>query len=231
MILTAGCSWTEQYHDLFPMWPSLLSNEVTNIGVSGLNNLKIAHRILSYKNISEIDKVLVLWTHWLREYCFIEQQLHTAEWKVIENRYEQVPPGQLSNIDSAKYFAKDKFTKEILRDNIATNMLAIHTVQEYLHRNNVDYYMVQGLCPYYDIDYLDLYLKEISTLEHLIDQDKFYRFPPIYEVGGFNCEDNLKLTTDKNLILQFDNHPNEKGHKLIADVFMSNTEMIRCNDG
>ena len=50
MILTAGCSWTEQYHDLFPMWPSLVSDEVTNIGVSGLNNLKIAHRILSYKN-------------------------------------------------------------------------------------------------------------------------------------------------------------------------------------
>ena len=55
MILTAGCSWTEQYHDLFPVWPHLLNKPVKNIGESGTNNLEIAKDFFEKDTLIYID--------------------------------------------------------------------------------------------------------------------------------------------------------------------------------
>ena len=234
MILTAGCSWTEQYHDLFPVWPHLLNKPVKNIGESGTNNLEIANGIMRgfYKGYipQHYDKVLILWTHWFRGYALIDQSFTTRRWKVVKNRMEAV--GQQQNhplIDGAKYYGKSKYTIDILKDSIVTNVYAIHAVQSLLERCNIDYYMIQGLSPYYfgsiahgdAKDHLDLYLEMISYTEHLINQDKFYKWPPFVEVGGFNCDDTWMQKREYRMA-EHDYHPNAKGSQLIADLFLKN---------
>tara|TARA_B100000686_G_C16783568_1_gene973627 strand:- start:107 stop:763 length:657 start_codon:yes stop_codon:yes gene_type:complete len=214
MILTAGCSWTEQYHDLFPVWPHLLNKPVKNIGESGTNNLEIANGIMRgfYKGYipQHYDKVLILWTHWLRGYALIDHSFTTRRWKVVKNRME---------IDGCRYYGKREYITEILKDSVVSNVYAIHAVQSLLERCNIDYYMIQGLNPFYEFpEHLDLYLEMISYTEHLINQDKFYKWPPFPEVGGFNCD--YIVQERENRMSEHDYHPSAKGSQLIADLFL-----------
>lgn len=201
MILTAGCSFTAQYHNLFPVWPHLLNEEVDNIGVSGSNNRDIAFSVLHYKN--DYDKVLVLWTHWMREIYFIE---------AIENELRP------NNIKQAKYFCREVDKNKIIKEQTKHTLMSIFSVQSYLKSKDINYYMMQGVPSFYDKTHIEPALEEIDKFEHLIDTDYFYGWPTIVEFGGFNCVDSLNLRDYQ--ISEDDEHPNLKGNQMIAEMFL-----------
>tara|TARA_A100001201_G_scaffold124060_1_gene108059 strand:- start:1031 stop:1651 length:621 start_codon:yes stop_codon:yes gene_type:complete len=206
MILTAGCSLTEQYHNKFPVWPHLLNKEVDNIGKSGTNNRDIAFSVLHHKG--QYDHVLILWTHWMREVYFVE---NLSEEKLLHN------------IKQAKYFCREVDKNKIIKEQTRHTLMSIYTVQNYLNDKGISYYMMQGVPSFWNSSNIEPALEEINKFEHLIDTNKFYGWPTIIEVGGFNCVDNLKLRD--HTISKDDQHPNLKGNQKIAEMFMKHANI------
>lgn len=93
MILCSGCSFTEQYHSDYPLWPYLLGYDIINIAKSGYNNIDISNSIDNYFNnknaqSSQIQLCIVMWTQWNRENGKTTTQLN--DYKLYEKQLKAV---------------------------------------------------------------------------------------------------------------------------------------------
>ena len=69
MILVAGCSYCDQYHNDYPVWPYLLGTDVINIARSGYSNIQINNSLHTHflTNDNKVDFCIVSWTQWNRK--------------------------------------------------------------------------------------------------------------------------------------------------------------------
>ena len=222
-LIASGCSWTR--YRSHSTWPEVLSQklgmECVNLGASAAGNEYIFSSILDevmHTPHSKIGLVVAMWSEWIR-WDFEDKE--TKRWNHLSSGENELN-GDLH----------DKFT--------ATNrtLRYIYMFQELMEHKNIPYMHIQGIKPYWHpIEERNTtklgtwYLKDVlgNIYTEQINEDKFINWPPFLELGG-NYMDFILNELDpdeKNLyVLPHGSgaHPNEEGHKVMADYFLKEIE-------
>ena len=204
MILVAGCSYCDQYHNDYPLWPYLLNREVLNIARSGYSNQQIYESVINfiindyvlpsntsfskfdqYSNQNTVELCILSWTEWHREGTYDDISKQTNSRTLSDERILELVDISLQSIDK---------TNKLLQVNdipvISVQMLP--PLRSTIIKNNKDKL----------IDKINKY------------DDLFIGYPGIEEFGGFSLYNELKLYDH----LREDSHPNKKGNEIIADT-------------
>jgi hypothetical protein len=247
-LVAGGCSFTQ--HDILPTkvdptitsemwdfvrWPAhlakLLSLTPINLGQSGTSNSAISSAIFNHINIhhKDIGLVVVLWTSWHR--------LNPLDLSICLNPAMAYNIAEMDNPN----FDKDRKMHSILKDTTSWNKE--HFVNDVVLHNIKQFFCVESICKKYSIPYIFMQgihpidcikefwdtffinnkrvLQSITKYEQWFDYSRFVGWPIYHEMGGFYVNNmNCPMSTK-------DAHPNEIGHKKIAQQFLGEINVRR----
>ena len=141
-------------------------------------------------------------------------------------------------LDLLYYYAKGTNTKSktIVENIIKNNIKIFHDLECMLNLRNIPYLYLQGVFPFWDRDHLkkDRGLEKIYSPSHeqiffyllkyekYFNKEKFIGWPGLHAGSWAIPSDRLffgKKESDDCWISEIDQHPNEKGHQIIANHF------------
>ena len=141
-------------------------------------------------------------------------------------------------LDLLYYYAKGTNTKSktIVENIIKNNIKIFHDLECMLSLRNIPYLYLQGVFPFWDRDHLkkDRGLEKIYSPSHeqiffyllkyekYFNKEKFIGWPGLHAGRWTIHSDRLffgKKESDDCWISEIDQHPNEKGHQIIANHF------------
>ena len=148
-------------------------------------------------------------------------------------------------LDLLYYYAKGTNTKSktIVENIIKNNIKIFHDLECMLSLRNIPYLYLQGVFPFWDRDHLikDRGLEKIYAPSHeqiffyllkyekYFNKEKFIGWPGLYAGSWAIPSDRLffgKKESNDCWISEIDQHPNEKGHQVIANHFYKKTEKL-----
>jgi hypothetical protein len=227
----------------FTKWPTILGSQlgfdnVVNLGRSGNSNDAIFKKTQDYLMNNKIDMVCVLWTtscrlnvhdmdniNWGSTY---NGRDHKCSFKTIQDFF---------TFKTLNIFNSEKFI-DIIENNSAKlaheHLRNIYMLNQFCKYHNIPIYHMQGVKAYRpygfrgstsEIDdwYVNKKKEHLNALIHskyfgiLEEQTNIYGWPFYEELGG-TCVSHM--LTEELIISDKDNHPNAKGHQVIADKFM-----------
>ena len=252
-LIISGCSYTDNYAkekgiDEFDTWGQILADkldmELVNLAKCGYGNQAIyttlVERILEEKNIG---LVVSLWSEFQRVAFYLEEHIapktFKEDWVCFHPEREVLdvewhdqfykPPNKNPRKDSLKY----KIAQVLHRPrNIGTG--AIESVNLF--------YSFQSICENLELPYLqaqgclplmaktdEVNKRNFHALsKYIIDRPQpmsknFIGWPIIDNIGGWCMDDCLH---PMHRLSDEDTHPNEDGHKLIAETFYDEYKKI-----
>jgi hypothetical protein len=137
------------------------------------------------------------------------------------------------NADSAPWreAAKELFQKEnvgTLPAMICKGIRAFYTFQTMMEVHNIPYLQIQGCSP---CDHQDEYIimKQFFLNQYFLkmNENTFVGWPPFPALGGTHIDqvlDDIDPDRKKLRISEEDTHPNEEGHKVIAEYIFKEVE-------
>ena len=243
-ILCCGCSWTAGSNprdengiplwtkpstrdgpmvcDFFPLWPEVLAEKLNmgyvNLGCGGRGNEWIYNRIVDNWNGEKI--IIVLWTTWDR-WDFWKETF------ILNEFFED----ERSLSSTGKTWARRKMVQDALmkadfvsaKYNFEKSMRWIYSLQNFCKINNIKYVHGQAFYPTRMAKSWSGYQKFIENKIHdYIDEEHFIGWPIFSKFCGFTMSDKLdEVDPDRTELRmnEHNTHPNEKGHRLIAQTF------------
>jgi len=234
ILLVSGCSNTEKdfYSEIhptldttWPKWPELLAEKLdmhcVNLAKSGAGNeyvyTSLLEYITNYKNNTNIGLVIPAWTQ-------SNRKDFSTGWNMRWTNARIDPNGDVFS-----------WMRRTLNCYVSFQVLC--------EKYNLNYLQVQMLAPYQDWLYGlrpreldDRYasgfrfkypgdpdkdnkkiISLINNYENKVNVDKFLGWPLAEELGGFSLQKrHIRLEHD-TIISDLDNHPNEKGHQVLAE--------------
>ena len=244
VLLTSGCSftdnwWTKKYG--FPVWSELLAKELDldciNLGKRGLGNDYIFNSIIDKLATEKdrVDLVVVMWSEFARIDFEVKEEDDTdthvkkgLPWISVSNS-SNVSHTNLREVLTTFINEKDLNGTLIYRkpfemaELIKKSLRTFYIFQEFMERMNIPYIQIIGTHPFKGI------AQHKKAATHLIDspyldqinKKTFLGWPIFKGIGGWcigdvlNRMENVRMSTE-------DSHPNQKGHKVIADLLRDN---------
>lgn len=240
-IVALGCSFTEKYKGGGNPWPDIIAektgHDVINYGLASSANRYAYTRLLHHLMYREkIDKVYWLMTEFHR--------IDMHKFGIAPLDHEQYPDyfkfsyKMLSDTmnSSDLEIAKNQFLGELKARQVLANtpisywiddtIMIIHHVQELCKAYGIELKIIQALKPMNSYFY-KCTEKEIckailsSKYSNLLDHSSIVGYPWMKIAGGFNIIE-IDNWDEKYAISENDPHPNQEGHRLIADMFIKN---------
>ena len=233
------------YDCSFPKWPELLAKklnmECINLGAGGAGNNYIYSTLLEEITRTpkdEIGLVLAAWSQVNREdyqiyYCGAQQPTSNHEDKFHKNMMWRNK--RLGRHGDLFYWIKDTLRHYISFENLCKRynlpykqFQMLRSFEDYLNglkKNDLE--IVQNLDnPDFkkEFDYIKVTNNDLAVCldlfleyEKLIDTKNFIGYPPTKYLGGYAIDEKNLFDKRSLIISEYDNHPNEKGHKKIAE--------------
>lgn len=237
-IIALGCSFTEKYPRGGDPWPTLISNvtghKVINYGKSGTGNRYAYNKLINHLiNEGPVDKVYWLMSEFDRvDLCersvypidfdndpnylkFVKEMLETQNNSNLELWNEKIKnEGKISAALSITPF----------EHWIDSNIILIHNIQKICKSYGIELKIIQGLRPLnYYLSHYDESLVANAMLNsryiRLLDFKTTIGYPWMKIAGG-NCLVEKHDWMKKYSISLKDDHPSQRGHQLIADMFL-----------
>jgi len=239
LIVAGGCSFTSSdfkswkyldYDVSFKKWPEILADKfdttLVNFGRCGFGNDYIVDKVVPFvlKNYKDIDLVVIGWTEATRFNFYNQWPFNPVLW--LEGEDEDSDGDSVYN----QLFVGKPYS---FSKNIIKNV----DLEPQIQRLKDQYDTIANLCDLLDIkcvfgqmlpyiDYWKIRNFNHSRRRHLETYDKSHLF-----IGGpFNeCvqHNNIGCEIESEYIIgPLDSHPNEAGHKLIADLYMKKYEEL-----
>ena len=224
-----------------------LGLEDRNFGESGSSNERIFITAIDeiIENHKEIDTVCILWTNIWRFYVYgwNFNPGHSPRHDIFKgkSKAELRKLKHLSNQDDLYYAVVNALYSWHMSDHrdahkqtIMRFLKNIKTLQKLCKDFNINLYQWSGFDMLYTgrganneffknrlVDLVYKYEELINFCE-MEDPDNIIGWPWIEALGGMTFDDYIRRQTvySENVISLEDPHPNEKGHKLIADFFI-----------
>jgi len=246
MIYCFGCSFTEHTKTSFidntktnfDRWPKVIEKETgiktKNFGLAGQSNDYISTKI-KYELLKNKPKVvLVAWTEWYRQTFLGSSCLNysiamadpywidsESDWYKENKKRIDKELNLVNNFLKFFEYKNNNISQSFVQHQILNNYI---TIEHFCKSHNIPIFHLQALNPIplhikdkkpanissYNIE------KEFYNYIHLFDKN-FIGWPIFQSYGGFSVDDIL---TDEYLISEKDGHPNELGHKFIANLFL-----------
>ncbi len=242
-IIVGGCSFTDKNMPKnsrpkpldFKMWGELIGEklncEVINTGKAGFGNHAIYHTTLNAIMNNKVDHVFVMWSEWTRQDFLIDSLASSARMGgSIGGDYISLHPCIFNpNADSVRKWYSESFGKNFphkhmgedfsasmpnIKQLVHTNINYMYSIQVICEKLNIGYTACQAM----DTDILPSLLIKHPNLEHI---KNFYGWPVDKKLGGFTMIDLLREEYGQSYrVSEIDGHPNEIGHKFIANKLM-----------
>ena len=249
-LIAAGCSYTEHYLTTngtrlmppnpnvnfdFTRWPEHLSNmldmECVNVGSTGAGNDQILARTLDATlKEKDIGLVVIMWSEWRR--MGFQGSPNSQQWTSVTPY--NVKEWEIFFMEKQNWFHATRntlrtfmYAEKLLGD---TPYMFVQGTKElwfgqYSYAENRRRLRVLAANEILTSPYLDYIEKNIG--------DKFVGWPIMHEIGGYNMDDILDKEDPERLkyrISEADTHPNDDGHKLIADFLYDKYREIYNED-
>ncbi|SVD53262.1 uncharacterized protein METZ01_LOCUS406116, partial [marine metagenome] len=235
----SGCSYTDNLFTRdfgFTTWPELLADklgmECINLGASGQGNEYILSSLMEMMFEKDIGLMIAMWSEFER----IDFQLNPE--RLIRRPEFRWGPGRRGwtsvHMHREQHFQNFHPWKDVVKDAFISNKVGILPVL--IERSIRLFYNFQILMEMHKIPYLHLMgtnpcdwedrkvvIKSFfkSTFMDKINENKFIGWPILSEIGGLNISNILDEIDPefKELRIDYpiDSHPNEEGHKVIAN--------------
>ncbi len=231
----------------FKMWPEVIGElhgcEVINTAKCGFGNMAIYHETLDaiIKHKDNIKHVYVMWSEWARQdfllndYSYNITQADGTKTKITKRFDTMIPRAENDEYNKTQMWYRKTFnfsgsiqhaypTIDSIMD---TNLNYIYSMQSVCESLNIPYTFAQAIKPIPAFDFnINDHARDnglaIKIIEHktteLINADRFWGWPIVPEIGGFNALSFLKKArgeTGYKVSLE-DSHPNEQSHALLA---------------
>lgn len=229
-ILAAGCSFTaENFKSAFhpemdvsyDKWPTILGDKldlmVKNLGECGIDNTQIYHRAVAdiIENHDRIELVVIGWSQHTRFMVYDTHGHHPSlhlknldKQKVVKNDFVE------SSMDYYK-FIEDKNYLDVAPFEVLFSR--IYLLQKLCDSFGIKH--VQGsLCGQFNsYKFSDLIFANIISSKSFtkVNKKHIIGWPFLIDMGGFEYDHIDKV----NHVSDIDKHPNEKGHKEIAELY------------
>jgi hypothetical protein len=209
------CLWTDYTRTSLynmPDWPAIVVKQLFVGFLKKVNDSADARNAELYKEVENISDKINMWT---------------------------IGPDKF--LDLIYYYTKNTNTKaETIVENIIKNTIKIfHDLECMLSLRNIPHLYLQGLFPFYYRHQLGynrelekIYAPPIEQLlfyllkyENWFDKTKFIGWPGFKSGSGHGIFFDKKETA-KYFISKEDRHPNENGHRIIANHFYKKTEEL-----
>ena len=246
-LIAIGCSYTEKWNGWEP-WPEVLADkldmECVNMGLRGAGNDGMWAKILEVcltKKHSEIGLVVVMWSEWQR-LSFQRNDTNWEDWHHIHpSRRERL---NLLNIINPCSATRDAIRHFVYADFLLKDIPYLFVQGcDGIFYYNVELGMAVDTSPTGINSHLDFYKMNDSrekTVNVMIDNpymeyveenigNKFIGWPILREIGGYSMDDILNKHDPTKLKLRIsekDSHPNEAGHKLMANLIYDEYQKI-----
>ena len=229
MIVAAGCSFTSSdfksyaypdYDVSYKKWPEILSEHfnchLVNFARCGYGNDYILDKVIPFilENHSQIDFVVIGWTEMLRFNLYHQHHFNPTHWLEGKDGDEYSDGYSFLN---TPYSVAQKIMKETDLHKVANKLYEEYNTLILLCKHlNVKFIFGQML-RVLDYDRINFILPHND-----IDVNNFLSHP-IYDKSIYElmCKD-----LDRYTIGKFDRHPNEEGHKFIADLYLKKCEKL-----
>jgi len=214
-ILACGCSYTNgniYQANIKEFWPELLAKDLglgcINAGLSGIGNDKIFNetvRILTDKSYN-IELVVILWSEMFRI-------------SILNNMYSD------DRQFSVQTFARNLFKNEVKKakwvEKFIFNYFSnIEIIDRLCKKYEVKILMGQGLS--FESEGSEYFYQKFADAVVTSFKPKYFiGWPIIPQLGGYALQDSdQELAKQENWVSDTDAHPNEKGHRIIANEFL-----------
>tara|TARA_R110001632_G_scaffold180396_1_gene300483 strand:+ start:46 stop:831 length:786 start_codon:yes stop_codon:yes gene_type:complete len=249
-ILVSGDSWSNpnfksrmnpEYKHTFT-WPDLLNGKVTNVSVSGLDNVSIINNALQVIYTDKPDRVIIALSCWSRystpEYRINPLFLFNTSAKNVSDRFKndndsfeykrQVKHlagmmGITEEIHDVNNFLKDFISRNISQFVLNTS-LALMNIINICDHLNIKLHIFQTFNAFSCTKYHQIetqFEKELISSELFLDlydyKANLIGYPWIRNAGGLRACD--VLDRPKDYIGNGDGHPNKDGHRKIGEWF------------
>ena len=235
-LIVSGCSWTAKV--CLPnerTWPHLLADKLEmqciNLGAIAAGNEYIFSSILDElvreKRHSKIGLVMAMWSEWTR-------------WDFEQFKKNRTEPKRWNHLNSHSNRQGKSVKPELAKSKFTPwgrSLRYIYMFQKLLEQTDIPYMHVQGIRTNWVMPSERMLYSEIgkdftkNIYSDKINENKFIGWPPFPELGGMYMDLHLHQLdpTEKNLYLPRElldpgAHPNEEGHKVIADYLYKKIE-------
>ena len=233
-LIVSGCSYTDNVYTSrfgFTTWTELLAEklgmECINLGSCGSGNEYILSSLMDMMFKKEIGLMIAMWSEPTRidfEITISRQDSYKPEWTHVNMR---------RNADSAPWRdeAKEIFQKEnvgTLPAMICKGMRAFYTFQTMMEVHNIPYLQIQGCSPCHHQDEY-IIMKQFFLNQYFLkmNENTFVGWPILSALGGTHIDqvlDDIDPDRKKLRISEEDTHPNEEGHKVMAEYIFKEVE-------
>ena len=208
-LISSGCSWTYQRKNK-TNWPehlaAKLEMEHINVGKAGSGNEGIYQRMVDVlSSTKNIGLAVCLWSN-------------SNRWDFYNKSFSpRVFPEELKKYADSKY-------------NLEKSLRWFNAFQNFCECNDIPFIQAQGIYPI-NSSFWEDDKDRISQIKCMIDypiynyikRNTFLGWPIFKEIGGFTMSDKL----NKSLrVSEIDTHPNEKGHKYLAEIFYKHYKLV-----
>jgi hypothetical protein len=253
-IIALGCSFTDRYKKEIDPWPDIIAKrtgeKVINFGRCGTGNKYSLDMLLTHLRYGrEVDTVYWLMTEFDRtdiitispygtqSYFFTlrpymsgqDQKGFLKRWE--ESNLEKLPPGeQIVQKEWDRIYSETRIGK-IIYDNtptenyIDTNLMYIILIQKICKEFNIKLKIASALKPLWAFDPNDISLILKSKHNKELDLTTIMGYP-FYKSAGGICAVEIKEWGEKYSVSSTDNHPNQAAHKLLADFFLGEKDIM-----
>lgn len=245
-LFAVGCSYTEKWNGWKP-WPEVLADKLdmdcVNLGLRGAGNDEMLAKVLEVcltKKHSEIGLVVVMWSEWQR----LSFQ-RDRDW----TRWHHIHPSRRPELNLLNVLHPRAATRNTIRTFIHADKLLGDIPYLFVQGcDGIFYYSIElGLTintgrgtPNYGLNYYEVNDSREKTVKAMINNpymdyieknigDKFIGWPIMREIGGYSMDDYMDKfdpTKEKFRISENDYHPNENGHKLLAEKLYDEYQKI-----
>ena len=142
-----------------------------------------------------------------------------------DNKYKKIEP---SAVELGRHIVEDNLWIRYMEKAVNDWLTHIFVIQNYCDSHNIKYIFAQAINPitFIKVGYNNKHMKQVidytinSPLMNLINEERFIRWPAFKAIGGNTLAD---LTRNTEMAFGHkDSHPNDKGHKMIAEVYYDN---------
>ena len=245
-LLIGGDSWcdTNQYRDYenstFPMWYDYIAEkldmDVVSLGKGGGGNEFICSTLINYINTYGTEHIGMVMASW--------SECQRGDWETHIKEYHRAY--------EYEWQSKREMTDGQLYGFIKKSLKWFYIFQTVCEHRNIPYKQFQMIPLYYaHIEEMFHNSNKIDHPRHesrrtnlkaanfmfdqpeydLINTDNFIGWPTVDELGGYhiskktvhpNSPDGYRSCDPKYVMSKTDSHPNEAGHKLIAEFIYEN---------
>ena len=226
-------------------WPTILKQklgnnwQVYNGSYCGASNNFIVRDFFNYIAVyGNPDLVCIAWSAATRFSIYNGSNNSTGftrDWAIDpishynhyrgDSKYRKIEP---SAVELGKHIVKNNLWLCFMEKAINDWLTHIFVIQSYCESNNIKYIFTQAVNPVTFIETKDNnnYMKHVidciiaSPLMEFINEEHFINWPAYRSIGG-NTLSDLTRKTEMSFGYK-DSHPNDKGHKMIAEMYYDN---------